>query len=100
MAGRGLCGVSKTSGGELYRGLPFMPGIFEFIFIGGEELHGMPVGVCMWFEEIAENITERLGGRRVTREEALEIVDRCEEAGLIHRYLSILKALARLRQFL
>jgi Pyruvate/2-oxoacid:ferredoxin oxidoreductase delta subunit len=164
MAGRGLCGVSKTSDGELYRGLPFMPGIFEFIFIGGgesewektvarlihaykkayseakgiekitypltrvipvartiragntihtydqvmtyigkydaigvgacycrhaaklrgEELHGMPVGVCMWFGEIAENITERLGGRRVTKEEAREMVDRCEEAGLIH----------------
>ena len=37
MAGRGLCGVSKTSDGVLYRGLPFMPGIFEFIFIGGGE---------------------------------------------------------------
>jgi hypothetical protein len=35
MAVRGLCGVSKTSGGELYRGLPFIPGIFEFMFIGG-----------------------------------------------------------------
>ena len=164
MAGRGLCGVSKTSDGELFRGLPFMPGIFEFIFIGGgeserertvsrlihaykkaysqakglekisypltrvipvsrtiragntihtydqvmthidkydvigvgacycrhaaklrgEELHGIPVGVCMWFGEIAENITERLGGRQVTKEEARGIVDRCEEAGLIH----------------
>ena len=164
MAGRGLCGVSKTSDGILYRGLPFMPGIFEFIFIGGgesewektvarlihtykkayaeskgvekitypltrvipvartiragntihtydqvmtyidqydfigvgacycrqaaklrgEELHGMPVGVCMWFGEVAENITERLGGRRVAKEEAREIVDRCEELGLIH----------------
>ena len=148
MAGRGLCGVSKTSDGALYRGLPFMPGIFEFIFIGGgesnrektvarlihaykkayleakgvekisypltrvipvartisagntihtydqvmtyidkydvigvgscycrqaaklrgEELHGMPVGVCMWFGEMAENLTERLGGRRVTKD--------------------------------
>ena len=164
MAGRGLCGVSKTSDGVLYRGLPFMPGIFEFIFIGGgesgrektaarlihaykkayseargvekvsypltrvipvartiragntihtydqvmtyidqyevigvgacycrqaaklrgEELHGMPVGVCMWFGEMAENITGRLGGRRVARDEAREIADRCEAAGLIH----------------
>jgi Pyruvate/2-oxoacid:ferredoxin oxidoreductase delta subunit len=164
MASKGLCGVSKTPGGVLYRGLPFMPGIFEFMFIGGgeserektiarlihtykkaysqargvesisypltrvipvartikagntihtydqvmtyidkygsigvgacycrqaarlrgEELHGMPIGVCMWFGELAENITERLGGRRVTKEEAREIVDRCEEAGLIH----------------
>ena len=30
----------------------------------GEELHGMPIGVCMWFGEIAENITERLGEGR------------------------------------
>ena len=37
MAARGLCGVSKASGGALYRGLPFMPGIFEFMFIGGGE---------------------------------------------------------------
>ncbi len=164
MAAKGLCGASRTSCGMLYRGLPFMPGIFEFMFIGGreterektlarlihaykkayaeargiekitypvtrvipvartikadntvhtydqvmtyidkydsisvgacycrqaarlrgEELHGMPVGVCMWFGEIAENLTERLGGRRVNKEEAREIVDRCEEAGLIH----------------
>lgn len=164
MAGKGLCGVSKASGLVLYRGLPFMPGIFEFVFIAGgeserqkriarliqaykkayleargvekidypltrvipvartikagntihtydqvmtyiekydfigvgacycrqaarlrgEELHGMPIEVCMWFGEIAENITERLGGRRVSKEEAKEIVDRCEEAGLLH----------------
>jgi hypothetical protein len=37
MAGKGLCGVFKASGGVFYRGLPFMPGIFEFIFIGGKE---------------------------------------------------------------
>lgn len=164
MAAKGLCGVFRTSGGVLYRGLPFMPGIFEFMFIGGretereqtiarlihaykkaykevrgverisypvtrvipvartikagniihtydqvmtyidkydsisvgacycrqaaklrgEELHGMPVGVCMWFGAIAENLTERLGGRRVSKEEAREIVDGCEQAGLIH----------------
>jgi len=50
----------------------------------GEELHGMPVGVCMWFGEIAENITERFGGKRVSKDEAREIVERCEQAGLIH----------------
>jgi ferredoxin len=38
----------------------------------------------MWFGEVAENITERLGGRQVTREEARQILNRCEEAGLIH----------------
>lgn len=164
MAGKGLCGVTKSPEGVLYRGLPFMPGIFEFTFIGGgeterevklarliqaykkayvaakgvekipypvtrvipvlrtikagntihtyhqvmtyidkydaigvgacycrqaaklrgEDLHGMPIEVCMWFGEMAENITERLGGRRIGKEEAREIVDRCEHAGLIH----------------
>jgi ferredoxin len=164
MAGKGLCGISKSGGNVLYRGLPFMPGIFEFLFIGsgeserektiarliqaykkahvaalgvdkirfpltrvitvaqkikfgnkihtydqvmtyidkyeaigigacycrqaaklrGEDLHGMPVGVCMWFGELAENITERLGGRRVNKDEARKIITNCEEAGLIH----------------
>lgn len=164
MVRKGLCGVTKTPAGVLYRGLPFMPGIFEFTFIGGaeterevklarliqaykkayvaakgvekipypvtrvipvvrtikagnvihtynqvmtyiekyeaigvgacycrqaaklrgEDLHGMPVDVCMWFGAMAENITERLGGRRISKQEAKEIVDRCEEAGLIH----------------
>ncbi len=164
MARKGLCGIVKKSDGVLYRGLPFMPGIFEFTFVGGgeterekriarlihaykkayvaakgveritypvtrvipvlrtikagntihtyhqvisyiekydvigvgacycrhaarlrgEDLHGMPVDVCMWFGEMAENITERLGGRRISKEEAKEIVNRCEEAGLIH----------------
>lgn len=164
MARKGLCGIAKSGENVLYRGLPFMPGIFEFLFIGGgdgeweksvaglikaykkayttamgvekirfpltrvitvaqkikfdnkihtydqvmtyidkyeaigigacycrqaaklrnEDLHGMPVGVCMWFGEIAENITEQLGGRRVSKEEAREIIASCEEAGLIH----------------
>ena len=164
MAGKGLCGINKRGGNVLYRGLPFMPGIFEFLFIGsgeserekaiahriqaykkahaaalgvekirfpltrvitvaqkikfgnkihtydqvmtyidkydaisigacycrqaaklrGEDLHGMPVGVCMWFGETAENITERLGGRRGGKEEAREIITNCEKAGLIH----------------
>ncbi len=164
MAGKGLCGITKSGGKVLYRGLPFMPGIFEFLFIGSgeserertiahliqaykkahdatlgvekigfpltrvitvsqkikfgnkihtydqvmtyidkydaigigacycrqaaklrnEDLHGMPVGVCMWFGELAENITERLGGRRVNKEEAREIITSCEGAGLIH----------------
>lgn len=164
MVRKGLCGMTKAAGGVLYRGLPFMPGIFEFTFIGGgetdrekkiarlihaykkayvaakgvdkmtypvtrvipvmrtikagniihtydqvmtyiekydiigvgacfcrqsarlrgEDLQGLPVEVCMWFGEMAENITERLGGRRIAKEEAKEILNRCEEAGLIH----------------
>jgi len=164
MVRKGLCGVTKTPVGILYRGLPFMPGICEFTFIGGaetdrevklarliqaykkayvaakgvekisypvtrvipvlrtikagnrihtydqvmtyidkydaigvgscycrqaaklrgEDIHGMPVDVCIWFGDMAENITERLGGRRVSKEEAKEIVHRCEQAGLMH----------------
>lgn len=37
MAGKGLCGIAKNRGNVLYRGLPFMPGIFEFLFIGSRE---------------------------------------------------------------
>jgi Pyruvate/2-oxoacid:ferredoxin oxidoreductase delta subunit len=50
----------------------------------GEELHGMPLEVCMWFGNIAQHIIERLGGRRVTKEGAKEVLDRSEEAGLLH----------------
>lgn len=50
----------------------------------GENIHGMPLEVCMWFGEIAEHIIDRLGGRRVTKQEAKDILDRCEEAGLLH----------------
>jgi len=164
MADKGLCGVVSASGGRLYKGLPFIPGIMENQFIGGgeterdkriaeliheykkayglktgvgkitypttrvipvtrtiradnvihtydqvltyiekydsigvgacfcrqtaklrgEDLHGMPVGVCMWFGNMADQMTERLGGRRVTKQEAKEIIDETEEAGLIH----------------
>jgi Pyruvate/2-oxoacid:ferredoxin oxidoreductase delta subunit len=164
MADNGLCGVITASGIRLYQGILFMPGIFEYHFIGGreterhariaelihaykkayratqgvqkttypvvrvipvartiradnvihtydqvltyidkydrigvgacycrqaaklrgEDIHGIPLEVCMWFGDIAEHIIERLGGRRVTKQEAKEILDRAEEAGLIH----------------
>lgn len=50
----------------------------------GEDIHGMPLQVCLWFGSIADNLIDRLGGRRITKEEAREILDRSEEAGLIH----------------
>jgi len=164
MADRGLCGVLTSTDVTLYQGIPFMPGIFEFQFIGGrqtdrdakvaklihayrkafeaaegvqritypvtrvipvsrtisaaniihtydqvmtyidkydrigvgtcfcrqaaklrgEDIHGMPLEVCMWFGDIAEHIASRLGGRRVTKQGAIEVLDRSEEAGLIH----------------
>ena len=50
----------------------------------GEDVHGMPMEVCFWFGRSAEFAVERLGSRKVKREEARAILDRAEEAGLLH----------------
>jgi len=50
----------------------------------GEDLHGMPMDVCMWFDTVAEYAIERLGARKLTKQEAMEVLDQCEEAGLVH----------------
>ena len=50
----------------------------------GEDVHGMPIETCMWFGKRAEFAAERLGGRKVSKEEAMKILDRAEEAGLVH----------------
>ncbi len=50
----------------------------------GEDVHGMPMDVCMWFGKIAEYAVERLGGKKVTKQEARAVLDRAEEAGLVH----------------
>lgn len=50
----------------------------------GEDTHGMPMDVCMWFGRTGEFTIERLGARRLSKQEAMEILDRCEEAGLVH----------------
>jgi Pyruvate/2-oxoacid:ferredoxin oxidoreductase delta subunit len=50
----------------------------------GEDIHGMPTDVCMQFGMGAQFAVERLGGRKVTKTEALEVLKRSEEAGLIH----------------
>lgn len=50
----------------------------------GEDTHNMPMEVCMWFGPMAEFGIERLNGRSVTKDEALEILKTSEEAGLIH----------------
>jgi Pyruvate/2-oxoacid:ferredoxin oxidoreductase delta subunit len=50
----------------------------------GEDLHGMPTDVCMWFGRGAEFMVERLGGRKLTKEEARQVLDQAEDAGLIH----------------
>jgi len=50
----------------------------------GEDIHGMPTDVCMQFGPIAQYVIERLGGKKVTKQEAREVLDRAEKAGLIH----------------
>ena len=50
----------------------------------GEDIHEMPTDTCMQFGNAAQFAIERLGGRRLSKEEAREVLDRAEEAGLIH----------------
>ncbi|MBW2410461.1 MAG: 4Fe-4S binding protein [Deltaproteobacteria bacterium] len=164
MADKGLCAAFVDNGLQLYQGVPFMPGIFEYLFMPGketerdkqiarllhaykeayesakgptkmtfpttrvitvdrtieagntihtydqvstyidkydsisvatcfcrhagklrdEDTHGMPMDVCMMFGKGAEYVADRLGGRKVTREEAKKVLDIAEEAGLVH----------------
>ena len=44
----------------------------------------MPHEVCMWFGDIADQLIDGLGGKRVSKQEAKEILEACEQAGLIH----------------
>jgi len=37
-----------------------------------EDTHGMPMNVCMWFGTMAEYAIERLGAKKIGREEAME----------------------------
>jgi ferredoxin len=43
-----------------------------------------PLEVCLKFDEMAEHAIERGFGRRITREEARDIVQQSAEAGLVH----------------
>ncbi len=45
---------------------------------------GKPLDVCMQFGPGAQYVIERQMGRQVTKEEALEVLRRSEEAGLVH----------------
>jgi electron transport complex protein RnfB len=52
--------------------------------LNGEDVRDLPMDVCMWFGKHAEYAIERLGGRRLTRQQARELLDRTEKAGLVH----------------
>jgi Pyruvate/2-oxoacid:ferredoxin oxidoreductase delta subunit len=52
--------------------------------LNGEDVRDLPMEVCMWFGKPGEYAIEKLGGRRVTKQEARQLLDRTEEAGLVH----------------
>ncbi|UCE52604.1 MAG: 4Fe-4S binding protein [Desulfobacterales bacterium] len=49
-----------------------------------EDVHDMPMDVCMWFGSMAEYAIERLGVRGMSKQEAMDVLNTSEEAGLIH----------------
>jgi Pyruvate/2-oxoacid:ferredoxin oxidoreductase delta subunit len=51
----------------------------------GEDTHEMPMDTCIFFGSNAEFGIDCLGARKVNQEEALQILDECEEAGLVHQ---------------
>ena len=53
-------------------------------FLRGEDIHEMPNDVCMQFGPWAQYAIERLGARKLSKQEAMEVLNLAEEAGLIH----------------
>jgi hypothetical protein len=53
-------------------------------YLRGEDLHGMPNDVCMSFGPMAQFGIERLGAKKLSKEEAMVVLNRSEEAGLVH----------------
>ncbi len=43
-----------------------------------------PLEVCMKYDELAQYLIERGFAREITKEEALQLIKKCEEAGLVH----------------
>ncbi|MBL7208469.1 MAG: 4Fe-4S binding protein [Dehalococcoidia bacterium] len=56
----------------------------EALLLDENDVCGAPMEVCFTFNWLAEYFIERGIGRRVTKEEALEIFRRAEDAGLVH----------------
>ncbi len=60
----------------------------EALLIDEQDVCGMPNEVCMSFGANAEYLIERGLGRRVTKEEAMDVMRQAEEAGLVHATLN------------
>lgn len=43
-----------------------------------------PLEVCIKYDELAQYVIDRRLARKITKTEALEIIKKCEEAGLVH----------------
>ena len=56
----------------------------EALLVDENDVCGMPMEVCMQFRTTAEYLIERGMGRRVSKEEATDILRQAEEAGLVH----------------
>jgi Pyruvate/2-oxoacid:ferredoxin oxidoreductase delta subunit len=56
----------------------------EALLIDEKDVCGMPMDVCMQFRSSAEYLIERRMGRKVSKDEAMDVMRRAEEAGLVH----------------
>jgi Pyruvate/2-oxoacid:ferredoxin oxidoreductase delta subunit len=50
----------------------------------GKDIHGVPLETCMTFGMAAQFAVERLGARNLNKQEARELLNQAEEAGLVH----------------
>jgi len=56
----------------------------EALLIDEKDVCGMPNDVCMQFRSTAEYLIERRMARKVSKDEAMDVMRRAEEAGLVH----------------
>ena len=50
----------------------------------GKDTHGVPLETCMTFGLAAQFAVDRLGARKLNKQEARELLNQAEEAGLVH----------------
>jgi len=50
----------------------------------GKDIHGVPLETCMTFGMAAQFAVEHLGARKLSKQQARELLDEAEESGLVH----------------
>ncbi|MDY6917920.1 MAG: 4Fe-4S binding protein [Chloroflexota bacterium] len=63
----------------------------EARLVDPNDVCGMPMEVCIAFGRTAENVIERRIARRVSKEEAADVMRQAEEAGLVHACVNMQK---------